>query len=126
VTSIGARSVTLESGEELPADLVVVGVGVRPAVALAEQAGLAIDRCVTVNEYLETSAPGIFAAGDIARWPDPLTGERARVVRAIRRRALLLDREYDFALSYVGHARSGIPPRSTAGSVPRRPASTRS
>src|SRR5204863_6997670 len=77
--AITQQTVTLEDGSELAADLVVFGVGVKPTTELAESAGLAVDRGVLVDRYLRTSAADIFAAGDMARFPDARTGRPIRV-----------------------------------------------
>jgi NADPH-dependent 2,4-dienoyl-CoA reductase/sulfur reductase-like enzyme len=79
VTRVEGRAAILESGASVEADFLVLGVGVRPSVVLAEQAGLKVDRGIVVNEYLETSVPGIFAAGDNARWPDVRSHELVRI-----------------------------------------------
>ena len=79
IAAIEPGSVTLSTGEKLGADLVVIGVGVRPRLALAEAAGLKVERGILVDAFLQSSNPDIYAAGDVASWPGGEAGAPIRV-----------------------------------------------
>ena len=121
--SIEASTVTLDDGTVLPAELVVCGIGVRPRTELAEGAGLKVDRGIVVDAQLRATE-GVYAVGDVARWPDPRSGETVRIehwVVAQRQgeavaRTLLGQGEpyrttpffwsahFDLTINYAGHA----------------------
>lgn len=123
---IDERTVTLSNGQVLDADLVVVGIGVKPNLALATAAGVATAQGILVDEFLETSVPGVFAAGDIAEWRDKEHVETRRVehwVVAQRQGQVAAENmlglrqpflsvpffwsaHYDVTIRYVGYARS--------------------
>jgi 3-phenylpropionate/trans-cinnamate dioxygenase ferredoxin reductase subunit len=73
------KAVKLEDGSEVPADLVVAGVGVVPEIALAEAAGLKIDNGIVVDEFCQTSDPDIYAVGDVTNHPNAILGQRLRL-----------------------------------------------
>jgi 3-phenylpropionate/trans-cinnamate dioxygenase ferredoxin reductase subunit len=127
VTAVEPDAVTLSGGDErVTADMVVLGVGVRPSFELAKAAGLDVDRGVVVDDRLRASVAGVFAAGDVARYPYAPTGEQVRiehwvVAQRMGRVAALnilggdlpftappffWTTQYDVTLSYVGHAES--------------------
>jgi NADPH-dependent 2,4-dienoyl-CoA reductase/sulfur reductase-like enzyme/nitrite reductase/ring-hydroxylating ferredoxin subunit len=125
--AIHPNTVELQDGRALAADLVVLGVGVQPRTALARKAGLEVDDGIIVNSLLRTSAPDIWAAGDVARYPELQLGTTARiehwVVAQRHGQAVAADmlglgtsfsavpffwsRHYDVSLRHVGHADSG-------------------
>jgi 3-phenylpropionate/trans-cinnamate dioxygenase ferredoxin reductase subunit len=117
--------VRTSDGRVLECDFVVVGVGVVPRTGLAAQAGLAVDNGIRVDEHLRTSAPGVFAAGDVANAHHPFYGEPIRVehwanalhqgpavARAMLGQPEVFDRlpyffsdQYDVGMEYAGFAR---------------------
>jgi NADPH-dependent 2,4-dienoyl-CoA reductase/sulfur reductase-like enzyme/nitrite reductase/ring-hydroxylating ferredoxin subunit len=137
--SITSNQVNLRSGGYIEGDLVVAGIGVRPRIDLAVKAGMTVDRGVVVNSCLETSVEDVFAAGDVARWPDPHSGNSIRVEHWVvaerqgQTAALNMmgqrekftavpyfwSQHYDVQINYVGHA-EGWDQIAIEGSIPGR------
>jgi len=139
VRRIEQSGVTLDDATILPADLVVVGIGVRPRIQLAAEAGLEVDRGILVDQYLATTAPDIWAAGDVARWPHPRFGpirvehwvvaERHGQTAAVNilgaRRPhteipFFWSQHYDLRFNFVGHAAGWDDVRLTGSTAERR------
>jgi 3-phenylpropionate/trans-cinnamate dioxygenase ferredoxin reductase subunit len=141
ITEITPSGVRLADGSEVPADTVVLGVGVRPRTDLAEAAGLAVDNGVLVDGALRTSDPAIFAVGDIANHDHPLLGRRVRVehwATALNQPAAaaagllgeaggytelpyFFTDQYDLGMEYIGYATPGSYTRVvTRGDVGKR------
>jgi NADPH-dependent 2,4-dienoyl-CoA reductase/sulfur reductase-like enzyme/nitrite reductase/ring-hydroxylating ferredoxin subunit len=138
--AINERQVTLDDHTRLACDFVVMGVGVRPRLGLAEAAGLPIERGLRVDEQLR-AAPGVWAAGDVARYPDPRSGKPIRVEHwvaaerqgqaaarnilgaagAFRDVPFFWSAHYDVTLNYVGHAES-VEAIELSGSLEKRDA----
>ena len=126
VGGTSAEGVRTSDGRELPCDLVVVGVGVQPRTGLAAEAGIAVDNGILVDAHLRTSAPGVYAAGDVANAEHPFYGERIRVEHwanalnqgpaaarnmlggadAYERLPYFFSDQYDVGMEYTGFARS--------------------
>ncbi|WIY53911.1 FAD-dependent oxidoreductase [Devosia sp. YIM 151766] len=124
IRAIAADAVTLETGERIATDLVIIGAGVRPRTALAEAANLPVAHGILVDARLETPMPGIYAAGDVARWSGGADGETRRVEHWVvaerqgqvaaenmlgasmpfRDAPFFWSAHYDTAIRYVGHA----------------------
>jgi 3-phenylpropionate/trans-cinnamate dioxygenase ferredoxin reductase component len=136
-----AGGVSLRGGEELPAEAVVVGIGIRPDTGLAEAAGLEVDNGIVTDAALRTSDPDVFAAGDVANSYNPLVGARLRVehwanalnggpaaARSMLGQDVVYDRvpyfytdQYDLGMEYCGHAPPGSYDRVVfRGDVPGR------
>ena len=120
-------AVVLGDGTEVPADAIVVGIGIAPNTALAEAAGLEVDNGVLADSALRTSDPDIYAAGDVVNADNPLLGHRIRVehwanalnggpaaARSMLGQDVVYDRvpyffsdQYDLGMEYSGHAVPG-------------------
>ena len=116
--------VVLDDGTRLQADLIAAGIGVAPRTSLAEAAGLKVERGVVVDERLRTSDPNVYAAGDVASYPDERSGARVRIehwavavrqgqaaalsmlgkLTAFRDVPFFWSAHYEQTLSYIGHA----------------------
>jgi 3-phenylpropionate/trans-cinnamate dioxygenase ferredoxin reductase subunit len=118
--------VRTSDGRALECDFVVVGIGVQPRIALATEAGIAVDNGILVDEHLQTSAPGVFAAGDVANAHHPFYRERIRVehwanalnqgpaaarsmlgeAAAYERLPYFFSDQYEVGMEYTGFARA--------------------